>query len=90
MDRLEAIEWLKSIKEKYVHGGDDFYDSKRRSAINFAIIDLSNEDFVEVVRCKDCKHLGFKGLGDGVCNRKMVGILKPDDFCSYGERKDGQ
>jgi hypothetical protein len=45
-------------------------------------------DAVEVVRCKDCKHLGFKGLCDGVCNRKMVGIVNPDDFCSYGERKD--
>ncbi len=43
---------------------------------------------VEVVRCKDCKHLGFKGLCDGVCNRKMVGFIHPDDFCSYGERRD--
>ena len=47
-------------------------------------------DAIPVVRCKDCKHLGFKGLGDGVRNRKMVGIIKPDDFCSYGERKDNE
>ena len=48
------------------------------------------ENYVEVVRCKDCKHLGFKGLCYGVCNKKMVGIVKPDDFCSYGERRDGE
>ena len=47
-------------------------------------------NFVEVVRCKDCKHLGFKGLCDGVCNKKMVGIIKPDDFCSHGERRDNE
>ena len=55
-----------------------------------AIADIPTVDAVEVVRCKDCKHLGFKGLCDSVCNRKMVGIVKPDDFCSYGERREGE
>ena len=41
-------------------------------------------DAVEVVRCKDCKH-----YNEGFC----VGYhahhdTMPDDFCSYGERKD--
>lgn len=38
---------------------------------------------VPVVRCKDCKHLF--GTICAVC-----GLLprKPEDFCSYGERKD--
>lgn len=42
-------------------------------------------DAVPVVRCKDCKHL--YGTICAVC-----GLLprKPDDFCSYGERKDGK
>lgn len=37
-----------------------------------------------VVRCRDCKHL-FGTL----CT--VCGLLsrKPEDFCSYGERKDG-
>ncbi len=26
MERNEAVEWLKTIKEKYIRGGDDFYD----------------------------------------------------------------
>ena len=42
-------------------------------------------DAVEVVRCRDCKH-----CNEGFC----VGYhahhdVMPDDFCSYGERKDG-
>ena len=41
-------------------------------------------DVVPVVRCKECTHL--YGAMCVVC-----GLLprKPDDFCSYGERKDG-
>ena len=51
----------------------------------------STADVVEVVRCKDCKHL-IKDIFDRTaCNRTfdMFGVLK-DDFCSYGERKDGE
>ncbi len=45
---------------------------------------LSAADAVEVVRCKDCTHF------DGKWFCKICGVpsRKPDDFCSYGERKD--
>ena len=59
-----------------------------RFLVSMSLADVSTVDAVEVVRCKGCKHLGFKDLGNGVCNRKMCGIVYPDDFCSYGERKD--
>lgn len=36
-DTRETIQWLKSIKEKYIHGGDDDYDDKRRQALDEAI-----------------------------------------------------
>lgn len=41
-------------------------------------------DVVPVVRCKECTH-----LYGAIC--VVCGLLprKPDDFCSYGERKDG-
>ena len=61
-------------------------------------------DFVEVVRCKDCKR--FMEYADGVqsvegangdCFIRMMYSLekqfysvKYDDFCSYGERKEGE
>ena len=48
-------------------------------------------DAVSVVRCKDCKHYEIhkpKVLEN--CERKGYIIpMKPDDFCSYGERKEG-
>ena len=44
---------------------------------------------VEVVRCKDCKHLMFSDCY-GECKRGYMGIVKPLDFCSYGERREGE
>ena len=45
------------------------------------IEDAPAADVVEVVRCKDCKHWDF-----GDCYRQE--LTRPDDFCSYGERKE--
>lgn len=38
-----------------------------------------------VVRCKECKWTG----GDFVCYRGVMVQHKPEDFFSYGERKEG-
>ena len=45
-------------------------------------IDLG-PDVVRVVRCKECKWAG----GDFVCYRGVMVQHKPEDFCSYGERR---
>ena len=45
-------------------------------------------DVVEVVRCKDCKHLMFSDCY-GECRRNHLGIVRPDDYCSRGKRKEG-
>jgi hypothetical protein len=42
-------------------------------------------DAVPVVRCKDCKHYDKRS---DYCEGMGFSCL-PDDFCSYGERKDG-
>ena len=47
---------------------------------------LLTADVVPVVRCKDCKHLMFSDCY-GECSRGYMGIVSPDDYCSYGERK---
>ena len=47
---------------------------------------LPTADIVPVVRCKDCKHLMFSDCY-GECSRGYMGIVSPDDYCSYGERK---
>ena len=40
-------------------------------------------DVAPVVRCKECKWAG----GDFVCYRGVMVQHKPEDFCSYGERR---
>lgn len=43
-----------------------------------------------VVQCKDCKHFDraeFNCKGFKICPASGMDI-KPDDYCSYGERKD--
>ena len=54
--------------------------------------DLAGEptvDAVEVVRCKDCKH--YCDYGRVWDCRKYEGMHLPNDndFCSYGERREG-
>lgn len=51
-------------------------------------------DVVKVVRCKDCKYYkkGFAGEHSNYCDCHTVTsfekfFCKPNDFCSYGERK---
>lgn len=50
-------------------------------------------DVVPVVRCKDCIHydLGvcLKIYSDGNAQKDSWQSRNPNDFCSYGERKDG-
>ena len=47
----------------------------------------STSDVVEVVHCKNCKHLMFSDFY-GECSKGYMGIVSPDDYCSRGERKD--
>lgn len=44
-------------------------------------------DVAPVVRCKDCKY----NVGTKKCLNpdSFFAVPKDDDFCSYGERKDG-
>ena len=63
------------------------------------LADFINEaptiDAVPVVRCKDCKHYSYEpSIHRYECNifngaYEFIGYpTNPDDFCSYGERKD--
>lgn len=60
---------------------------------------LPAADVAEVVRCKDCKH--YRNYPNGLCylhtepktnargHSGNAVCVEPDDFCSYGERKEG-
>ena len=57
--------------------------------------DMPTVDAVKVVRCKDCKHYKPQKKSThwenraNYCNRVVTIKAQPNDFCSYGERKDG-
>lgn len=63
-------------------------DASLSSVDEDTILDLVDSvptvDAAPVVRCKDCKHeFGGSCIICGFQKRK------PDDFCSYGKRKEG-
>ena len=52
------------------------------------LVDVESIDAVPVVRCKDCVH-GININDMIACTEFREVIHKPEDFCSYGERKEG-
>lgn len=40
----EAVKWLNSIKKKYIHGGDDGYDERRREALALGAAALESSE----------------------------------------------
>ena len=61
MTREEAIEWMGRIKDRYIHGGDEGFDNKRKEAIDMAI---------EALQAKPVKHgewgKGYRKTANGV------------------------
>lgn len=61
-----------------------------------AIDEIETVDAVEVVRCNDCRKWNNTShvCGEFTVNQKLQGggkavfITEPDDFCSYGIRKE--
>lgn len=62
------------------------------SIIQMDISKLPAADVAPVVRCKGCKHYDMgvclKIYSDGNVHPEAWQPRRPDDFCSYGERKD--
>ena len=52
--------------------------------------EMQTVDAVPVIRCRECKHCDPENYH---CDHPMGTAAplkrKPDDFCSYGERKEG-
>ena len=62
--------------------------------IEQAIKDIFAEDdifkpTIEIVRCEECKHYTPVEGGKPFCALHITAVAY-DDFCSYGERKDGE
>ena len=73
----------------------DMYDEVKDEFDDNAFADCceffkNKADFVEVVRCKDCKHF-TEGMAVGMCKRIEDKPIIPccfDNFCKYGERRE--
>ena len=70
--------------------GDEIPDIEKRCS---SFKDCSR--FVEVVRCKDCKHyhteLGWCDINSTfIKEHSEWRMFNDDDFCSYGERREGE
>ena len=84
--RLIDADALKQMAQEY---GFTFVDLQ-------ALDNAPTIDAVPVVRCKDCVHwydreeVCLKIYSDGAVHENAWQERKPDDFCSYGERKDGE
>ena len=63
---------------------EPWFDNADRDEVALPIVDAApTVDAEVVVRCKDCKHdFGGSCIICGFQSRK------PEDFCSYGERKE--
>lgn len=97
IEREKTVERLRSLGNREYR--------KEKGTIQDAIKMISYPEYTPaadvapVVRCKDCKH--YRNYQNGLCYlhtepktnaRGYSGdavCVEPDDFCSYGEKKDG-
>lgn len=71
------------------------YDAIALDGMIKALDEAPTVDAVEVVRCKDCVYWGqdacsSTGDDESFCTNPdgLDNFVHPDDFCSYGERKN--
>lgn len=86
--KQEAIATIEHIAQ-YMDE-DELLHHSRPLAI--AYLALTEDTSVPVVRCKDCKYAYINSFsaasGVALCSSNAK-VMQQDDFCSYGERKDG-
>ena len=82
--------------ERRLIDADAFLEKMKRTSRYFDVVfdveEMPAVDAVEVVRCKDCKYGNWDSEPDDamVCMRTKDGFWRSgNDFCSYGERKEG-
>lgn len=70
---------------------EEWHNQEMQRACYYGEYFKNKADIVEVVRCKDCKYC-FDAIMGGMWCEHPDNIMplgsNPDDFCSYGERKE--
>lgn len=68
---------------------ESFFTDSTKAAFRNIVNKVPTVDAVEVVRCKDCKHRAHESeSGNSLCDLKMIGLVRANDFCSFGERRE--
>ncbi len=99
MAHIDRDNLLKDISESVVFSGRSGIPSAEVRGANKVIDRIKSApaaDVAEVVRCKDCKYCEHsypaKAIGEEALEGWYCNIFrqwrKPDDFCSYGERRE--
>lgn len=100
IEKHKAVNLLTSLENEFQQfkpfKGFEHAMYRKLCETEIAIGKLPAADVVPVVRCKDCKWFADNNGGEwyGCKMFQVVRITpedapKPDDFCSYGERRDG-
>ena len=84
------ITYLQSVSLGNINVGQRIAGNKDISNGSVVVIDTSMaEDAVEVVRCKDClRRDNSCGMGEHKWCRLLKQTTSPDDYCSYGKRRE--
>lgn len=99
IEREALLKDVEELKKSPWYNNDKAGRIARRDGVN-VVVDMCIKqapaaDVVPVVRCGKCKWFGVDSTKGGFCMRKdspsmwrnETGELKPDDYCSYGERQ---
>ena len=91
---IEREALIRRIKEIHCAECDSYHGVRCRACwVDDTLDYIDSEpaaDVAPVVRCKDCNHCDRENYQcDHAMSTSYPLRRKPDDFCSYGERKEG-
>lgn len=95
---IEREALLKDISESVVftvRGDKPSLEIRGANKVIDRIKSAPTADVVEIVRCKNCEFYKLRNVSSRYkptkpcCLRKAAIKVNEDDFCSYGERKEG-
>ena len=93
--KQDVVDYCKALMNaEVVQNTDDWgYGKERYNQTEVILEFIENRqpaDVAPVVRCKDCKFCHRDDTQDWYwCERGLIVMkVRPDDFCSYGERRE--
>jgi len=94
INRQKACEALEDLANYYNRENHEPVMANGILTARAKLIDIPTIDVAPVTHCKDCKYgieCKFKGELRFQCSQDIPDVIyQPNDFCSKGERKDGE